>query len=47
MSKSLSLPRVNIYETRRLLDEYLLFHYGAAHEVLPWEQGPKSACSIS
>jgi putative 4-mercaptohistidine N1-methyltranferase len=38
---------VNIYETRRLLDEYLLFHYGAPHEVLPWEQGPSSALGFA
>lgn len=25
----------DIYETERLLDEYLLFHYGAADELLP------------
>ena len=25
----------DIYETERLLDEYLLFHYGTAAEVLP------------
>lgn len=25
----------DIYETRRLLDEYLLFHYGTAEEILP------------
>lgn len=34
---------VNLYETRRLVDEYLLFHYGADHEILPWENGPVSA----
>ena len=33
----------NIYETKRLLDEYLLFHYGSATEVLPWPTGPKEA----
>lgn len=38
---------MNIYETRRLLDEYLLFHYGAPHEVLPWEEGPKSALGFA
>ncbi len=32
-----------IYETRRLLDEYLLFHYGSAEEVLPWRFGPQDA----
>ncbi len=25
----------DLYESRRLLDEYLLFHYGSEHEVLP------------
>ena len=34
---------MNIYETRRLLDEYLLFHFGTAGEVLPWEHGPREA----
>lgn len=34
---------MNIYETRRLLDEYLLFHFGSAGEVLPWEGGPREA----
>jgi hypothetical protein len=34
---------MNIYETRRLLDEYLLFHYGTPAEVLPWENGPRDA----
>lgn len=38
---------MNIYETRRLLDEYLLFHYGAAHEVLPWVDGPRSALGFA
>lgn len=33
----------NIYETRRMLDEYLLFHYGSAEEVLPWPNGPREA----
>ncbi len=32
-----------LYESRRLLDEYLLFHYGAPEEVLPWEHGPREA----
>lgn len=32
-----------IYETRRLLDEYLLFHYGHADEVMPWAFGPRDA----
>jgi len=30
----------NPYESRRLLDEYLLFHYGDPSDVLPWKNGP-------
>ncbi|HVS14725.1 MAG TPA: putative 4-mercaptohistidine N1-methyltransferase [Thermoanaerobaculia bacterium] len=29
-----------VYETDRALREYLLFHYGAPEEVLPWELDP-------
>lgn len=38
---------MNLYETRRLLDEYLLFHYGTAQEVLPWAEGPHSALGFA
>ena len=38
---------MNIYETPKLLAEYLLFHYGKDHEVLPWEFGPKSALNFA
>jgi putative 4-mercaptohistidine N1-methyltranferase len=34
---------VNIYETDKLLAEYLLFHYGAPEEILPYASGPKDA----
>jgi len=34
---------VNIYETDNLLAEYLLFHYGEDHEILPWSFGPAAA----
>jgi putative 4-mercaptohistidine N1-methyltranferase len=34
---------MNIYETRRLVDEYLLFHYGRPEEILPWDFGPREA----
>jgi putative 4-mercaptohistidine N1-methyltranferase len=34
---------LNIYETDRLLSEYLLFHYGEDSEVLPWSDGPAAA----
>lgn len=33
----------NIYETRRLVEEYLLFHYGEAGDVLGWAGGPNNA----
>ncbi len=37
----------NIYETDRLLNEYLLFHYGTATEVLPWDFGPAEALGFA
>ncbi|NBV86818.1 MAG: methyltransferase domain-containing protein, partial [Verrucomicrobia bacterium] len=41
---AVSCPGVeNPYETRKLLSEYLLFHYGTPAEVLPFEQGPREA----
>lgn len=33
----------NPYESARLLDEYLLLHYGKPEEVLPWGFGPREA----
>ena len=33
----------NLYETPKLLAEYLLFHYGTDGEILPWAFGPKEA----
>lgn len=38
---------MNIYETSRLLDEYLLFHFGTPEEVLPWPQGPEQALGFA
>jgi putative 4-mercaptohistidine N1-methyltranferase len=34
---------MNLYETTRLVDEYLLFHYGSAAELLPHPGGPEEA----
>ena len=34
---------MNIYESDKLLAEYLLFHYGAAEEILPYDFGPRDA----
>lgn len=33
----------DVYESDRYVGEYLLFHYGKAKEILPWEEGPMSA----
>ena len=33
----------SLYETPRLLDEYLLFHYGGDEEIMPWPFGPVEA----
>ncbi len=38
---------MNPYETTRLLDEYLLFHYGSPDEVLPWPEGPRGALGFA
>ncbi len=34
---------MNIYESEKLLAEYLLFHYASADEILPYEFGPRGA----
>ena len=34
---------MNIYESPRLVDEYLLFHYATAEEILPHPHGPADA----
>ena len=36
----------NPYETTRLRDEYLLFHYGRPEEVLPYSSGPADALNF-
>jgi len=33
----------NLYETSKLLEEYLLLHYGTSEQVLPWSFGPHEA----
>ena len=37
----------NIYETDRLVREYLLFHYGSASEILPWPGAPRDALDFA
>lgn len=36
-----------IYESDRLVREYLLFHYGTAEEILPWPGGPRDALDFA
>ncbi len=38
---------MNIYETDRLLAEYLLFHYGDPAEILPFDFGPRDALDFA
>ena len=33
----------NVYESQKLLSEYLVFHYGAPNDVLRYDFGPKDA----
>jgi putative 4-mercaptohistidine N1-methyltranferase len=37
----------NPYESQELLDQYLLFHYGSADEVLPHSGGPRDALDFA
>jgi len=37
----------NLYESDRLVREYLLFHYGSADEILPWSGGPREALGFA
>jgi putative 4-mercaptohistidine N1-methyltranferase len=38
---------VRVYETEQYLNEYLLFHYGEAADVLSWDFGPKEAVGFA
>jgi len=38
---------VQVYESQQYLNEYLLFHYGDASDVLAWEFGPKEAAGFA
>lgn len=37
----------NIYESDRLVSDYLLFHYGSADEILPRPGGPREALGFA
>lgn len=36
----------NIYESEKLVSEYLLFHYGEPEQILGWEFGPREALNF-
>ncbi len=38
---------MNPYESTKLVDEYLLFHFGEPEDVLPWPQGPPDALDFA
>lgn len=38
---------MHVYETERYLNEYLLFHYGTAGDVLAWDFGPRDAAGFA
>jgi len=38
---------VDVYETEKYLNEYLLFHYGEAADILPWDPGPAEAVGFA
>ena len=38
---------MNPYESSKLVEEYLLFHYGSAEEILPYPDGPVTALGIA
>jgi putative 4-mercaptohistidine N1-methyltranferase len=38
---------MNPYETLKLVEEYLLFHYGEGDEVLPYPDGPAAALGFA
>jgi putative 4-mercaptohistidine N1-methyltranferase len=38
---------VQVYESERYLNEYLLFHYGGASDVLAWDFGPREAAGFA
>ena len=38
---------MQVYESEQYLNEYLLFHYGEAADVLAWDFGPKDAAGFA
>jgi 5-histidylcysteine sulfoxide synthase/putative 4-mercaptohistidine N1-methyltranferase len=36
-----------VYETRRLVDEYMLMHHGAPEDVMPWGFGPQDGLDFA
>ncbi len=46
-AKRLVFGAMNIYETKAVLSQYLLFHYGDAMTVMPYAFGPKDAVGFA
>ncbi len=38
---------MQVYESERYLNEYLLFHYGEASDLLSWDFGPRDAAGFA
>ena len=38
--------RANVYETGKLLNEYLLLHYSSPKELMLWDFGPRDAADF-
>ena len=38
---------MQVYESERYLNEYLLFHYGEASDLISWDFGPKDAAGFA
>jgi hypothetical protein len=37
----------NVYETQKAVSEYLMFHFGAPRDILPFEEGPSNALDFA
>jgi len=44
---SVQMATSNPYETAKLVNEYLLFHYGQGEEILPYPDGPTGALDFA
>jgi len=47
MSTTSSSHSGNVYETDKAVAEYLMFHFGAPNDILPYNEGPHSALEFA